>query len=103
MFSDEMFSSDSNTRGLSAVFQRSEATKQGSDSFSYKAPVQPKKQAQSPAKAAAAPAAVRPTVLNFWPVSAYKQLVANSLLTFHLLFFCFSFFFFTFFSFHVCM
>ena len=73
--SDEMFSSDSNTRGLSDALRRSEATKQGSDSFSYKAPVQPKKAATTPAKTAAATPAARSTVLHFCQVTAYKQFV----------------------------
>ena len=81
MFDDEMFSSDSNTRGLADAFRRTDAMKasaHGSDSFSYKAPVQPKKQPPaSPAAAATTPAAspARPAVLNFCQVTAFKQFV----------------------------
>lgn len=77
-----MFSSDSNTRGLSDALRRSEATKQGSDSFSYKAPVQPKKAATTPTKPAAATPAARSTVLHFCQVTAYKQFVTPHIFVF---------------------
>ena len=91
MFDDEMFSSDSNTRGLADAFRRADAMKasaHGSDSFSYKAPVQPKKQPPASPAAATTPAATpaRPAVLTFCQVTAFKQFVAPTH-TFSYLFF----------------
>ena len=71
MLGEDDYFTDNNTRGLSEALRRSEQPKgTGNDSFSYKAPVQPK---YSPA-AAAAPAAspVRPSVLHFVQCAGYK-------------------------------